>query len=299
MHERSQIALAGECPQAAKHKDYRRCATEIRRIRESRVAKKPTATQTPVKRREQGYCLIPLGQKARFCLVQWANRARPRVRNWEPPQAGRNRTIDQIDNGRYSGRCTYTHWTYRAVERSYALAAGRNLWWHGPSGDRIIAAQRGWQWRRDDNGIMLVRLNGKDDYHPNSDDLDRKDAARWCARQGIANAITRRAAEKYNRAKLRATEQEKKEACARIRRAEKEGCLVCLADSLKAGNCRGGSESWARRNGIDPMAHTLPSALLAKANGEYRRVSLVVLTALRRHTKEMQQGYALLSEHTA
>jgi Arc/MetJ-type ribon-helix-helix transcriptional regulator len=120
---------------------------------------------------------------------------------------------------------------------------------------------------------------------------------RYAKRQDVLKAIARRALEREDRAKLRATEQERKEACARIRRAEKEGCLVCLADSLKAGNCRGGSESWARRHGIDPMAHTLPSVLLAKANGEYRRVSLVVTVALRRHEREMRQGYADLSEH--
>jgi hypothetical protein len=82
MHERSRIALSGECPQAARHKDYRRCAAEIKRIRESRTVKKSTATQTLAERREQAYCLVPLGAHTRGDLRRWALHARSRVRNW-------------------------------------------------------------------------------------------------------------------------------------------------------------------------------------------------------------------------
>ena len=80
-------------------------------------------------------------------------------------------------------------------------------------------------------------------------------------------------------------------------KAQMEGVWVCLADALRAGNCKAGCLAFAERHQISASKHYPAPALLDMANGEAGRVRLAITAASIRHRKEMEQGFALLEEH--
>lgn len=213
----------------------------------------------------------------------------PQRKNWESPKPIKDRIaggwrVRPINHGSYSRRCTFSRYTYAIDVRSCAYATPGFIiyWWADEAGKRIYAP-KGYRWDIDHHGLRLVR--GKDDYHPNSDDL-RNLTPRQLAAKVRENATKRK--------QVAAESRRTKDA---VRRAEAEGATVCLADSLRAGNCYAGTTSWARQHGLDPKQHYSPSKVLAMANGDAARVALVVTVALRRHRQEMERGFAKLSEH--
>ena len=151
-----------------------------------------------------------------------------------------------------------------------------------------IPAPRGYRWDSDANGLMLVGRAG--DYHPTADDLQTA-AADKC--RAIVASLKENAAVRKQEAK-KAKQQLKM-----VKRAEREGAAVCLADSLRAGNCRAGSLNWAQRHDLDPSRHYRPTQVLALANGDAARVAIVAAAAIRRHQQEMARGFCELAEHQA
>jgi hypothetical protein len=150
--------------------------------------------------------------------------------------------------------------------------------------ERVIPAPSGTVWDIDANGLRLVgEKRRQDDYHPDADDL----------LQGPKDLLKKMQA---NRALRLANE-----ANADAESAEFAGVHVCLADSLRAGNCRAGSIEFARRLGLDVNGHyraaDLLAITLAQAPDSIQRLRLALRAAFNRHQHEMQQGFALLSEH--
>jgi hypothetical protein len=80
--------------------------------------------------------------------------------------------------------------------------------------------------------------------------------------------------------------------------AQNEGVFVCLADSIRAGNCKIGTLNFAERHRLDTSRHYTAIELLAQANGDAGRVRLAITAARFRHNQEMDRGYCDLSEHT-
>lgn len=144
---------------------------------------------------------------------------------------------------------------------------------------RAAAAKLGAAVDSDANGLRL-RI-GPDDYHPSPDELRKWDVAGWVARIRT-NAETRR----------RLAAESAAEA------AEAADVWVCIADSLRAGNCRAGTEQFAARHGLSTTAHYRAPQLLGIANGDYSRVRLAVKAACIRDRAERERGYAILSEHS-
>lgn len=91
-------------------------------------------------------------------------------------------------------------------------------------------------------------------------------------------------------------QKEKSRYLSHIKQAQKEGVMVCIGDSLRAGNCRVGTESWGQQFGLSPKEHYRPNYLLKLAPKD-KRVALVVAQAIRRHRMEMERGYGIVSEH--
>lgn len=167
-------------------------------------------------------------------------------------------------------------------------------------GDKFtIKAPRGYRWDRDSHGLLLRGTAG--DYHPTADELINasEDRCKAIVAKLKELAALRRTKKREARLLLQAAKAKKIQQEKMLKLAEKEGATVCLADSLRAGNCRAGSLAWASRHGFVLSQHYRPSEVLAKANGDMQRVAIVVATALRRHRTEMERGYALLAEHTA
>jgi hypothetical protein len=146
----------------------------------------------------------------------------------------------------------------------------------------FLVLPAGYIWEEDTNGLKAVDVSRRlVDYHPGASELLIKDA-------GL------RIIEKLEK------NREKRECMAAeavVEAATCEGVFVCLADSLRAGNCKTGSEAFASRHGIDCRRHYHAPELLAIANGDASRVRLAVTAARLRHRRELERGYADLSEH--
>lgn len=255
----------------------------------------PIVRPTLAQRVRNHRCAVDLGEWQSVEARTEARRQHPQRRNWNKPIATtRDATAVQVcpvDEGRYSSRCTYTHWTYDVKVSSYARVCSGGLYYHYLGNRVYYPHPRGYRWQRDTLGVKLVsRANPLDDYHPNGAELmaatRKRVDVRIITRRLRENAITRRVNAKRLRQEMAA-----------IERAEREGATVCLADSKRAGNCLVGTTAWCRKRGLDDTRHYPPSSLFDAANGDRRRVAAVVQVALRRHRLEMDRGYAILADH--
>lgn len=149
---------------------------------------------------------------------------------------------------------------------------------------RTITLPDGYHWAVDLIGLKACRDDSLDaDFHPEALHLMDVNASTYIAYQLELNREVRLRTKAENAALA----------------AQQEGVFVCLADSLKAGNCRAGSLEFARRHQLDPRRHYTAPELLAQANGDSGRVRLAVTAASLRHRREMERGYAVLEDHYA
>jgi hypothetical protein len=263
------------------------------RLRDKRAAAKPQKVSGKWKQnlRAKWVRSIPLGSNDRAAAYAIGRELRSHIRNFHDVSAsietnnGRGCTVIDRDAGRHGGPCTYRKIEHTIFVTSYGRTDGRVLTYRLFTTDKTIKAPFGYRWGYDSNGIKLYAIaRPADDFHPDTADLAA--GSKHCVEKLKRNAETRCKCV-----------GETKHQIALIRKAEREGLSVCLADSLKAGNCRAGTIAWANRHGFSNGQHYKPSQLLADANGDTPRVALVVAVALRRHRREMEQGYAVLAEH--
>lgn len=237
--------------------------------------------------------IVPLGDMATEMLGR-VQAIETRLRNWSLGARAGRIAAKYGPPAQYSieSRGSNSDWskasTFRrgAVVHSVAGGDRRVMVYRLWGRDYTIIAPRGYRWAIDAEGLCLRGAAGE--YHPTAPELIA--AASDRCRELVAALKDRAATRRQHRAKA-------KQQQAMIRRAEREGATVCLADSVRAGNCRAGSETWSRNHGLDPTQHVTPSRLLALANGDTARVAIVVASALRRHMAEMDRGYTLLAEH--
>lgn len=239
------------------------------------------------------YLTLPLGPHDAAAASAAAHAQHPRRKNWLVPGPSltaqpRGACIEHVIEyrGRHKGR-TGANWepTMRALARislDGAIMTALIGWATGSAENQQAAytlqAGRGYQWQVDDNGVRLVRRADGADYHPTTDDVRAGRATIIAALR--ERAATRKAAAKAARRDTTA-----------IKRASRDGVWVCLADSLAAGNCRAGTEAFARRHGLGLHRHYRVEALPAPASEtESRRVALAVLAAQRRQAREMIAG---------
>jgi len=289
---------------------YRRLQTEGRlhgsfpracRIRKAREAAAELAELLTIRDLlQQRVRLILLGTDASTTARDNATDRYPRRQNWELPRATTERLgnyveILEINNGRYSSRCTYIHWTYRPEVESWGIVLNGTLRYRFRGRCFTFRSPRGYRWGVDGQGIRLCSISRPgDDYHPDSDDLV-VDGTQQTLRSLTAKirlaATVRRAMARKGRAMAR----KERTALAKVRQVEREGCRVRLTDSIRAGNCPAGSANWARQHKLDPTGHYRPTVILALANGRGDRVRLAVTAAVRRHEQEVRQGFCAIS----
>ena len=220
-----------------------------------------------------------------------------RIQNWESPEAIKapfNPCYETINNGRYSSKCTYTHYTYRPQVGSYAILPQHGLWILYRYAKKLtkLSVPFGYTWTKDQNGICLISKTNKNiDYHPTSDDL--RDYSKKSIREKALNLHKIR---KDERKKIRAEKKKEGETLSAIKNAENLGLLLCIKDSTQAGNCFAGTMNFARNHGLDPQKHHKPTILLS-LNDMQERIKLVIAVAMRRHKREISQGFCNLSDH--
>lgn len=144
-----------------------------------------------------------------------------------------------------------------------------------------VSLPDGYAWSVDQHGLRAIRQNSPaDDYHPEAGDLIAGGAAI------VQKLEAHRELRLAERARLIAEA------------ADADGVWVCLADSVRAGNCRRGSSAFAEKHGLDIARHYPALEILDRGNGDTGRVRLAISAAIHRHRAEMSRGYADLAEHT-
>lgn len=255
--------------------------TEIARLRAIVTGKK----QEPKKLNIKDYAIKINGWTAAFARKHKAE-IRMTGKNWELYSSLSRSHIDHTPgetiwkNGRPK---SYTRATCDNYVRSFAVM------WSSTTIDGIFHATRysvtlpdGYAWGKDANGLKAYDTTStRDDYHPEVSDLLADDAADLIIKKIIENRETRRAME----------------ARAIAEKAAMEGVWVCLADSIRAGNCKSGTIAFCNRHALDPSRHYTAQEIFNIANGDASWARLAITAATLRHQREMRQGYSELSDH--
>lgn len=249
--------------------------------------------------------VVPLGGEIEAEYIRRAQGEYPRFREWSGGVQAVAVVSDMRrgwciwesgDKGGSHRRSTFRRGVYVMSVAScedFRLA----ILWLGPD-KWHIPAPRGYRWDADLIGGVLLRGRAGS-YHPTASELvaATRDRGRGLVAALKAAAAARKEQERLAKVAAREAAARKEQEDEILRRAEHEGCMVCLLDSLRAGNCAAGTRSWASAHGLDSRQHYSPSQVLALANGQRQRVALVVAVALRRHRTEMERGYSLVIEH--
>lgn len=197
-----------------------------------------------------------------------------RKQNWNAPKTSLMPTrVLEINEGRYSSRCTYTHYTYTHMIECWGAIVGRYLVYRIDTSSGVkqgeVKAFRGWAWKIDDNGLCMAR--GKADYHPSADDLLNGMTAGEMAHRARENHQRRIAADREKKHEQRALATTR----------------VTLHDARIAGNCLAGTVRFCQdRLGVrvrsdDPYQTVSAAELLATGDPSAARA---VYAAYRRET---------------
>lgn len=238
------------------------------------------ARQIEINARNNALTIVPLGDLGRIGSV----RAQDRRKVWTAEEAGSlNSSYTTGSNSDWSKRSTFRR--YLVTQSVVVILRGEAIYTYNGK-TYLVPAPRGYRWKKDANGLCLTGAAG--DYHPTGSELAfaTLDRCKRLVEKLKANAALRK--QEAKKAKQRQ---------AMVKRAERDGAMICLRDSLRAGNCLAGSTNWAQRHGLNPAQHYRPSEVLALANGDASRVAIVAAAAIRRHVAEMERGYCELADH--
>lgn len=236
--------------------------------------------------RDMSLALIPLGPHDSTMANDVVTARNRRLKNWNHPEAtthcSNNLRYKTIDEGRYSSRCSYTHYTYTPMMLSAGRISddGSVLGAVINTGRYTLPAPRGYRWGTDANGIRLYRTTKQgDDFHPTSDDI--RAGIRHIVRQLRKNAETRLQA----RREKQQQDAAEKMACA-------HGIWVSVDDSRDAGNCAAGTIAYCERHGLDRARHYRAEVLLRAEDSS--RVRSAIAAAKKRQLADWKRGYSNL-----
>jgi hypothetical protein len=171
-------------------------------------------------------------------LPAWAffnerRRAYPKKRIWtDSAKSGFENGVAEFDNGRIGWNRVITD-RYITVQ-SYATvhAGGRcALFYYDGERNLIKSPKKGWKFATDGLGLKIVKIKNESiEFHLNSYVFLNKKALKECV--GLAE-------ENYKQRK-----QKEKDEAKFSKWAKKHQSVVCVADSIEAGNCLAGTEQF-------------------------------------------------------
>lgn len=231
--------------------------------------------------------IMPLGAEDVSSQEEKIKSENKAKKNWEGTYPGIIKAdceLKYVNNGTYSRRCTYTYYTYRVLVQSYGYIFCKN-------GKRVLRIRfagkkydvkplRGWSWGIDSNGVKLYKNSNPDiDYHVDQTDVLDLPAT---AKKAIENFKTRKLMEKTNKI---------------AKKLPIKDVMVCAVDSIRAGNCRVGTENFAKAHNIKLDRH-IPATVLEKIDTTSKdRVQKAINFAKIRQAKEIAQGFSVLKNH--
>lgn len=143
----------------------------------------------------------------------------------------------------------------------------------------VITLPDGYTWGQD--AIGLFAQCGPDEYHVTGADLISRNPAKT-----IVELL-------HEKRRMR----DEMRAKASAERASLDGVYVCLADSLRGGNCLAGTLRFGEAHHLDPDRHYSALELLAIPGVDSGRVRLAITAARLRHAREMEAGVCVLADH--
>ena len=208
----------------------------------------------------------------------------PLRKDWNYPEPGTITRVEVIDNGRYSSRCTYTHYTYTPLYRSWGkCTAGHLIAFVGPNHYRMTPPA-GCKFGTDGYGMYVVRIRHAHRkffrYHFESADL--------------ANKSTLRSALKQHEKKQRDAIKSDRES--NLRKGIRSDVIgnglvyVGFRDSITAGNCAAGTKAFCDHHGLDAR-NWYPLQAVIRFQKYDSRIKRVINAAIDRTVADIQRGY--------
>ena len=246
--------------------------------------------------------LIPIGSSRSNFLERIHN---TRKKNYQEPEPiFSSSKLFTNDLGRYSKSCTYKKYSYTPMIQSFGYLINKNTMYIRIDSNRgvisrLISSPWGYHFSSDSNGLKLQSNSIRAmDYHFTALDLilgnSQKQPMKEIVRKCKANYQTRK------QAKLESNifSDDPKQVNKVIREAERLKVQISIVDSLKAGNCRAGTQVWARSNHMNTSKHYQIQSIYDKLDDENKdRVKLVILKAIERTKQELARGFSLLQDH--
>lgn len=233
---------------------------------------------------------IPFGD-FEAAVDQMARTERSRLQNWEdaePDTIHRTIHVEEVDNGKYSGRCTYTHWTYIPRLRCCGICTQEQILWFFGAVRYRLRCPNGWQFGRDNLGLYIVRrteTRRQWRYHFVASELESKTTLRKVA---IEHEQRQREAVKLDKQRQRDTVVHQKY----IKLAEKVGIYVGVRDSVKSGNCAAGTRQWVQSNGLLARKYYAIDVIRRIAKSGYRlEINRTIEAATYRTIRDLERGY--------
>jgi len=117
---------------------------------------------------------VPLGDWQKQVAYAAARKLRPQIKNRNTPKASilpnnsRLIQVEDINEGRYSSNCQYTHWTYDILMDSWGMITHSGLRYHYLGKTYLFSHPKGYRWV----GKTKIELtNGVRWYSPHGADL--------------------------------------------------------------------------------------------------------------------------------
>jgi hypothetical protein len=230
--------------------------------------------------------LVPLDEGAAV-VGGWKPYGRvPASRREYKPSAGPSMRQHTPGESKYRGGGSWSTVT-RATVRDYVTSVAvidaddyRTVHYLLHQTQHAVTLPDGWSWQTDALGLLAVRPDGQE-HHVTAGDL--------LAPNAIPSLVEAAA-------QMRATAAAEERAL----EATLGDVYVCVADSLRGGNCRAGTEAWAAQRELSPAQH-VPARVLRRLAGSddahATRVRLAVRAAAARHADEVAQGYCDVAAH--
>jgi len=238
--------------------------------------------------------LIPLGSGDRLAARVAAEASNKRRKNWESAEADRSSVTPDVrtnDCGRYSSRCTYTHYTYTPTLRSCGRQTkSRLVAFVGRECYRIRAA-KGWEFGCDEYGMFAVRSSRSTvvnyRYHFTSEDVRSHRQLFLAARNHEAEQLEQKRADRSRKAEsiLRAKIRAKLLADGSV--------WVKFTDARAAGNCAAGIRQFCGQNGLS-VTKCYPLKAIQRLAAIDNRVQRTIDAAVDRAVTDEIRGFCVV-----
>lgn len=212
--------------------------------------------------------------------------------------------LESTCHGRYSNSCTYNRYSYQPMIQSFGYLINKNTMYFRTDTDdgiisRVINAPRGFYFAIDHLGIKIQSNSIKSmDYHFTAIDLLPYAIKKNDYKSGqlmVAIAKNNYQLRKKTDLKSDIFSPDVNKVNKVLKYAHKLDVKISIVDSINAGNCLAGTQSWMVTNSLENKHY--PVLIISSRMNNDRRVKIAILQAIERTKTESARGYSMLRDH--